>query len=78
MPGGFPLQDTGPGMNELFHDLTVEQEQERADRRDKIARIIDEHSVDTVKMHGRQNASRHAVEGSDIAFAKADAILALS
>lgn len=26
---GFPLQDEGPGMNELFHDLQVEQEQER-------------------------------------------------
>lgn len=24
---GFPLQDEGPGMNELFHDLSVEQEQ---------------------------------------------------
>jgi hypothetical protein len=27
---GFPLQDTGPGMNELFHDLQVEQEERRA------------------------------------------------
>lgn len=30
MPRCFPLQDTGPGMSELFHDLTVEQEKERA------------------------------------------------
>lgn len=30
MPRGFPLQDTGPGMAELFHDLAVEQEKERA------------------------------------------------
>jgi hypothetical protein len=30
MSRGFPLQDTGPGMNELFHDLAVEQEEERA------------------------------------------------
>jgi hypothetical protein len=27
---GFPLQDEGPGMNELFHDLQVEQEEQRA------------------------------------------------
>lgn len=26
MPRGFPLQDAGPGMSELFHDLTIEQE----------------------------------------------------
>jgi hypothetical protein len=26
---GFPLQDTGPGMNELLHDLQVEEEEER-------------------------------------------------
>lgn len=25
MSGGFPLQDTGPGMAELFHDLKTEQ-----------------------------------------------------
>lgn len=31
MPRGFPLQDTGPGMNGLFHDLAVEQA-EQADR----------------------------------------------
>jgi hypothetical protein len=30
MPRGFPPQDTGPGMNELFHDLTVEQEEAKA------------------------------------------------
>jgi hypothetical protein len=30
MPGGFPLQDTGPGMNELFHDLAVEQAENQA------------------------------------------------
>lgn len=24
---GFPMQDTGSGMNELFHDLQVEQTQ---------------------------------------------------
>jgi hypothetical protein len=24
---GFPMQDTGPGMNELFHDLQAEQAQ---------------------------------------------------
>jgi hypothetical protein len=29
MPGGFPLQDTGPGMSEMFHDLQIEQEQDR-------------------------------------------------
>lgn len=29
MSRGFPLQDTGPGMNELFHDLQVEQEREK-------------------------------------------------
>lgn len=33
MPGGFPLQDTGPGMGELFHDLQVEQEERRAKER---------------------------------------------
>jgi hypothetical protein len=27
---GFPLQDEGPGMNEMFHDLAVAQEEERA------------------------------------------------
>lgn len=32
MSRGFPLQDTGPGMNELFHDAAVEQEEERARR----------------------------------------------
>ena len=30
MPRGFPRPDTGPGMSELFHDLTVEQEEQRA------------------------------------------------
>jgi hypothetical protein len=35
MSRGFPLQDDGPGMNELFHDLQVEQEQERAVRRNR-------------------------------------------
>lgn len=29
MPSGFPLQDTGPGMAELFHDLQVEQDEQR-------------------------------------------------
>lgn len=29
MPSGFPLQDTGPGMNELFHDLAVEQDERK-------------------------------------------------
>ena len=27
---GFPLQDEGPGMSELFHDLQVEQEERKA------------------------------------------------
>lgn len=31
---GFPLQDTGPGMSEMFHDLQVEQERER--HRDRL------------------------------------------
>jgi hypothetical protein len=35
MPRGFPLQDSGPGMNELFHDLQIEQELERAARRNR-------------------------------------------
>lgn len=35
MPRGFPLQDDGPGMKELFHDLAVEQEIERAARKDR-------------------------------------------
>lgn len=35
MPGGFPLQDTGPGMSELFHDLQVEQEERKAAERCK-------------------------------------------
>lgn len=26
---GFPLQDTGPGMSELFHDLAIEQEERK-------------------------------------------------
>lgn len=29
MPRGFPLQDTGPRMNELFHDLAVEQDERK-------------------------------------------------
>lgn len=33
MPRGFPLQDYGPGMSELFRDLQIEQE-ERAARRE--------------------------------------------
>ena len=44
MPRGFPLQDTGPGMSKMFHDLTVEQEIERAadrDRRERAARVLD-------------------------------------
>jgi hypothetical protein len=28
MSRGFPSQDTGPGMSEMFHDLQVEQEKE--------------------------------------------------
>ena len=44
--------------------------------RETIARIINRHAVDTVKMHGRQNASRRAVYDNDKAYAKADAILA--
>lgn len=35
MPGGFPLQDTGPGMSELFHDLQVEQEERKAAAADR-------------------------------------------
>jgi len=35
MSRGFPSQDPGPGMNELFHDLQVEQDQELASRRDR-------------------------------------------
>lgn len=31
---GFPLQDEGPGMNELFHDLQIEQEERRAKLRE--------------------------------------------
>ena len=27
---GFPLQEQGPGMSELFHDMTVEQEERKA------------------------------------------------
>jgi len=30
MARGFPLQDEGPGMKELFHDLQVEQEEAKA------------------------------------------------
>lgn len=44
MPRGFPLQDTGPGMNELFHDLQVEQEEHRqadAGRRERVASVLD-------------------------------------
>lgn len=36
MPRGFPLQDTGPGMAEMFHDLQIEQEQERAAKRELL------------------------------------------
>jgi hypothetical protein len=32
---GFPLQDEGPGMNELFHDLQVEQEERKAAARER-------------------------------------------
>lgn len=35
MPRGFPLQDTGPGMSQMFHDLAIEQDEERAARRDR-------------------------------------------
>lgn len=45
--------------------------------RDAIARIIDEHATDTVKMHGRQNASKHAVRMADYALDRADKILAM-
>ena len=30
---GFPQQDTGPGMSELFHDLQTEQEEQKAKAR---------------------------------------------
>lgn len=33
MPRGFPLQDEGPGMKQMFHDLSVEQDEERSARR---------------------------------------------
>lgn len=36
MPRGFPLQDTGPGMNELFHDLAVDQAEQRDIERGRI------------------------------------------
>lgn len=39
MPGGFPLQDTGPGMAEMFHDLGVEQSEDKL-RRDLIAQLV--------------------------------------
>ena len=29
MPGGFPLQEQGPGMAEMFNDLAVEREEKR-------------------------------------------------
>lgn len=35
MSRGFPLQNEGPGMRELFHDLQIEQEQERFARRNR-------------------------------------------
>lgn len=43
MPGGFPLQDEGPGMSEMFHDLAIEQEEERAkdrSRRERVATVL--------------------------------------
>jgi len=46
--------------------------------REEIARIIDEHAFDTVKMHGRHNASEQAVRSLDYALMRADKILALS
>lgn len=36
MPGGFPSQDTGPGMAELFHDLQVEQDEQRDRERSRL------------------------------------------
>jgi hypothetical protein len=41
MTRGFPLQDEGPGMNELFHDLSIEQE------------IADEFDLPSYNMAGR-------------------------
>jgi hypothetical protein len=44
---GFPSQDTGPGMAEMFHDLTVEQEEAKAAarldtaRRERVALLLD-------------------------------------
>ena len=32
---GFPLQDEGPGMNELFFDLQNEQEERKAAARER-------------------------------------------
>lgn len=34
MPKGFPLQDDGPGMKQMFHDLAVEQEEHRVNQRE--------------------------------------------
>lgn len=34
MPRGFPLQDEGPGMKQMFHDLAVEQEEAKAAKAD--------------------------------------------
>ena len=46
MTRGFPLQDTGPGMNELFHDLKVDQEIEKERlRRRKLCRYCRDGSV---------------------------------
>jgi Pyruvate/2-oxoacid:ferredoxin oxidoreductase delta subunit len=36
MSRGFPLQDEGPGMKQMFHDLAIEQEEERAKQRDLV------------------------------------------
>ena len=51
MPRGFPSQDTGPGMNEMSHDLQVEQEQERATKRELLTAPIAEPLITSKDYH---------------------------
>lgn len=48
---GFPLQDTGPGMSELFHDLMVEQEQERWRQASEKAKVAVERVAEDTKIN---------------------------
>lgn len=59
MARGFPLQDTGPGMNQMFHDLAAEEEARRAAERCTHCDSPHPHLHPTVQVEGEVEICTH-------------------